>query len=82
MKTISLKMPDEVFEKVEKHRKAGKLNRSGYILEAVRAYNRQLERDALGQQLREEAKNDRELTKEIIEEWDVTTGDGLEDDEY
>ncbi|WP_089356396.1 ribbon-helix-helix domain-containing protein [Ekhidna lutea] len=85
MKTISLKIPDDVYEKVEKYRKAMDKNRSGYVMEAVMEYTKNKEREELREQLKKESKmvaEDYERFREEIEEWDVTLMDGLDDDEW
>jgi len=82
MKTISLNVPDGVFEKLEKYRKAENMNRTSYVMEAVVEYNRKLEREELRKKLHEEIELDREVDKEIIEEWDVTIGDNLDDEDH
>lgn len=78
MKTISLKMPDEVFKKIEEYRKRANKNRTSYVMQAVTEYNKKLEREALGEKLRNEALQDRELTREIIDELDHLSNEGLE----
>jgi metal-responsive CopG/Arc/MetJ family transcriptional regulator len=85
MKTISLKIPDDVYEKVEKYRKSMDKNRSSYVMEAVVEYTRNLEREELADKLRKEAittSKEYKEYKEEIEEWDVTLMDGLSDDDW
>ncbi|WP_425389461.1 hypothetical protein [Ekhidna sp.] len=78
MKTISLKIPDDVYEKVEKYRKAMDKNRSGYVMEAVMEYTRKKEREELKEQLAKEINEDRNLNREIIDEYDHLSNEGLE----
>lgn len=82
MKTISLKIPDDVFEKVEKYRKSEKKNRTSYVMEAVVEYNKKVERKDLGEKLRKEALEDRKLTREIIDEFDHLSNEGLERNDW
>lgn len=78
MKTISLKIPDDVYEKVEKYRKSMDKNRSSYVMEAVVAYTKNLEREELAEQIRREVEADKDLYKEIIEEYDHLSIEGLD----
>lgn len=85
MKTISLKMPDELYEKVEKYRKLENINRTSYVLEALAAYNRSLEREALRSRLQEESKiasKERQKFRAEMDIWDNTIFDGLEDEDW
>ena len=85
MKTISLKIPDDVFEKVEKYRKAMDKNRSGYVMEALVEYIRKKEHEELREQLQKESKmvaEDYERFRDEMAEWDVTLLDGLDNDEW
>lgn len=79
MKTISLKVPDDVYERIEANRKRENKNRTSFVMEAVAEYNKKLEREELRKKLEEEIESDRENTKMVIEEWDVTVDDGLKD---
>lgn len=82
MKTISLKVPDELYEKMEKYRISENQNRSNYVMEAIVEYTKKIEREELKSKLKEELDRDRELNKGIIEEWDGTVTDGLEDEDW
>ncbi|WP_372625078.1 ribbon-helix-helix protein, CopG family [Falsiroseomonas sp.] len=77
MKTITLKADDD-FDKLLS-RLAAKLDttRSAVIREAVRSYERQLERDALRRQLREASRRTRSQATAVQRELDSATGDGL-----
>ncbi|REE00576.1 hypothetical protein [Marinoscillum furvescens] len=77
MKTISLKVPDDVYEKIESYRKRENMNRTSYVMEAVVAYNRKIERDELARKLQAEAKNDRKLNREIIDDFDHLSDEGI-----
>ncbi len=78
MKTISFKISDEMFERIEKYRKINNLNRTSYVNEAIETYTRVKEREDLHKKLRKEAKAIEKGSKQIIEEWDTTVGDGLD----
>jgi len=78
MKSISLKVPDEVFEKIETYRKLENMNRSSYVMEAVVSYSKNLEREQLREQLKKESIMDKELYEEEIKEWDHMSNEGLE----
>ena len=85
MKTISLKLPDDVYEKLEKYRKTMDKNRSSYVKEAVVEYTKKLERAELREELKKESMivaEDYERLKEEMEDWDATLSDGLEADEW
>ncbi|MEQ8241598.1 MAG: hypothetical protein RIA69_20465 [Cyclobacteriaceae bacterium] len=77
MKTISLKISDELFEKIERYRVAENLNRSSYVTEAVVAYTKSIERERLKEQLKKEAIKDKELSRNIIDELDHLSNEGL-----
>lgn len=80
MKTISLKVPDDVYEKIESYRKRENMNRTSYVMEAVVAYNRKIERDELARKLQAEAKVSAKEYKRFeaeMAEWDTTLLDGL-----
>lgn len=79
MKTISLKVPDELYERIEANRKRENKNRTSFVMEAVAEYNKKLEREELRKKLEEEIESDRNHSKEVISEWDVAVGDGLDD---
>lgn len=85
MKTISLKLPDDVYEKLEKYRKTMDKNRSSYVKEAVVEYTKKLEREELREELKKESTmvaEDYERYGEEIEALDATLTDGLEVEEW
>ncbi|MFT6865932.1 MAG: hypothetical protein ACJA08_000758 [Cyclobacteriaceae bacterium] len=85
MKTISLKIPDEIYYKVEKYRKLENVNRTSFVLEALVAYSKKIERESLGKKLREESEKASEEAKKFSaerSEWDSTLLDGLEDEDW
>lgn len=75
-------MPEDIYKKVEKYRKSLDKNRSSYVMEAVVEYTKKLEREELREQLAKEAKEDRELYREIIDEYDHLSNEGLENDDW
>lgn len=76
MKTLSLKLDDEIFEETD--RIAGKLNiaRNRYINEALEAYNRLVSREILKEKLRRESNQVRKTSMEVLSELEKIT-DGL-----
>lgn len=73
MKTISLKMSDDVYNKVEKFRKEKKMNRSSYLIQAIVEHNQKLEREALRKKLEKESEMINEQYHQLheeIEDWD------------
>ncbi len=85
MKTISLKMPDDLFEKMEKYRAEENLNRSSYVMEAVMEYTKKIEREELRKKLEVEARITAEEYagfKEEMKDWDATLMDGLEAEDW
>ncbi len=85
MKTISLKVPDEVYEQIETIRKRENKNRSSYVMEAVVAYSKNIEREALREKLRKESletAHEYKKFKEELEDFDVTMFDGLTDEDW
>lgn len=55
MKTISLKLDDEIFYEVEEIKRELKVSRNSYINEAVRVYNQENKRRLLKTQLEKES---------------------------
>jgi predicted transcriptional regulator len=76
MKTLSLKLDDEIFEETD--RIAGKLNiaRNRYINEALEAYNRLVSREILKEKLRRESNQVRKTSMEVLNELEKIN-DGL-----
>ncbi|MFT4834295.1 MAG: metal-responsive CopG/Arc/MetJ family transcriptional regulator [Marinoscillum sp.] len=83
MKTISLKVPDDVYERIETNRKRENMNRSSYVMEAVVAYSKTIEREKLGEQLRKESiqtAEEYETFKSELEDFEGALMDGLTDE--
>ncbi len=76
MKTLSLKLDDEIFEETD--RIAGKLNiaRNRYINEALEAYNRLVSREILKEKLRRESNQVSKTSMEVLSELEKIS-DGL-----
>ncbi len=55
MKTIALKLDDEIFYEVEEIKRELKLSRNSYINEAVRVYNQENKRRLLKTQMEKES---------------------------
>ena len=70
MKTLSLKLDDEIFLDTEKLTKKMKSSRNRYINDAIRLYNKFNERNLLKQQLATESKLTRNTSLEILEEFE------------
>ena len=51
MKSVSLRLPDEIADEVEKKAKNLELSRTSYILLAIEAYNRLLDKEARNQRM-------------------------------
>jgi predicted transcriptional regulator len=75
MKTLSLKLDDEVFEETD--RIAGKLNiaRNRYINEALEAYNMLISRKLLKEKLRRESNQVSKTSMEVLNELEKITDD-------
>lgn len=83
MKTISLKVPDDVYERIEANRKRENMNRSSYVMEALATYSKQKEREELGEKLRKESiqtAEEYEAFKSEFEDFEGTLMDGLTDE--
>ncbi|MFY0607857.1 MAG: hypothetical protein JXR10_14155 [Cyclobacteriaceae bacterium] len=78
MKTISLKVPDDIYEKIETYRKLDNKNRTSYVMEAVVAYTKNIEREELKEQLKNEAIADKEADRRILDELDHLSNEGLD----
>jgi hypothetical protein len=70
MKTLSLKLDDEIFDEAEKMTAKLKLARNRYINEAVNIYNLFNKRRLLKKQLEKESKLTRKDTMEILQEFE------------
>ncbi len=70
MKTLSLKLDEEIFEEAEKITKKLKLARNRYINEAVSIYNQVNKRRVLKKQLLKESKLTREDSMNVLAEFE------------
>ncbi len=79
MKTICIKLDDEIFEETD--RIAGKLNmaRNRYINEALEAYNRLISRKFLKEKLLKESNQINQSSMDVLKDLEKIT-DGLFDD--
>jgi len=75
MKTLSLKLDDEIFEETD--RIAGKLNiaRNRYINEALEVYNKMVSRKFLKEKLQKESNQIGRSSMEILKELERITDD-------
>jgi hypothetical protein len=70
MKTLSLKLDDEIFDDAEKITSKLKLARNRYINEAVNIYNQYNKRRLLKNQLSKESKTVKKDSMEILSEFE------------
>ncbi|GAB4233782.1 MAG: hypothetical protein Tsb0034_07160 [Ekhidna sp.] len=73
MKTVTIKMSDELFEKVESIRKKEGKNRSSYLIDLVEKKIKENERERLAEKLREESlqvAKQYEKMKDELKDWD------------
>jgi len=70
---MNITIPDDVVKKLGKVK-----NKSRYIAEAVREKMHQDEMKKLKDELIEGYKTCREEDREVMNDWDATTGDGIE----
>ncbi|MFP4459898.1 MAG: hypothetical protein ACLFSQ_09965 [Candidatus Zixiibacteriota bacterium] len=56
MKSLSLKLDNEIFEETEKLVKSGKISRNRYINNALKYYNQQKSREILAEKLKAESR--------------------------
>ena len=70
MKTLSLKLDDEIFNEAEEITSKMKLARNRYINEAVNIYNQYNKRRLLKKQLLKESKMTREDSMEVLLEFE------------
>ena len=70
MKTLSLKLDDEIFEEAEKITSKLKLPRNRYINEAVSLYNQFNKRRLLKKQLQKESALSRKDSMEILRDFE------------
>lgn len=82
MKTISLKVDDDIFRETEKIVGELKQARNRYINEALAHYNRTQRRKLLAEQLKTESVLVREDSMRVLAEFDPLVGETLEDQPY
>ena len=70
MKMLSLKLEDDIFLDTEKITKKMKCSRNRYINDALKLYNKFIERNLVKQQLADESKLTRNTSMEILEEFE------------
>lgn len=70
MKTLSLKLDDEIFDEAEELTSKLKLARNRYINEAVNVYNQYNKRKLLKKQLLKESKLTMEDSMEVLREFE------------
>ena len=70
MKSLSLKMDDEIFEETEKMLIKVRMNRNRYINEAVAFYNLVQKRRLLSRALKKESELVRESSMQVLKEWE------------
>ncbi len=70
MKSLSLKLEDNIFLETEQMLKNIKKSRNAYINEALDYYNKIQRRLYLAQQLKEESKLIAESSMEVLREWE------------
>lgn len=71
MKTISLKIDDEIFEQTEILVKQQKKPRNRYINEALAYFNKMQEREALKEQMQRESYLVREESMKVLKEFEA-----------
>ncbi len=77
MKTITVKADQEFDALLTRLARRMKTTRSGVIRDAVRSYQRQLEREALRRRLREVSLKTRDQAKQAAGDFDAANADGL-----
>ena len=71
MKTLSLKLRDEIFQETEKILNKIKMSRNGYINEAPEFYNKYQNRKLIEEQLKIESELVREESMEVLKEFEA-----------
>ena len=71
MKTLSLKLRDEIFQETEKILNKIKKSRNGYINEALEFYNKYQNRKLIEEQLKIESELVREESMEVLKEFEA-----------
>jgi predicted transcriptional regulator len=77
MKTITVKADQEFDALLTRLARRMKTTRSGVIRDAVRSYQRQLEREALRRRLQEVSLKTRDQSAQAAEDFDAANADGL-----
>ena len=77
MKTITVKADQEFDALLTRLARRMKTTRSGVIRDAVRSYQRQLEREALRRRLRDVSLKTRDQAAQAVEDLDAANADGL-----
>ena len=80
MKTITLKTDDEFFAKVTELAKRLDMSKSELIREAIRNYEKELQRKRLKKLLQKESLASRNMIKDEQRIWEESLEDGLTDD--
>lgn len=80
MKTITLKTDDEFFAKVTELAKRLHMSKSELIREAIRNYEKELQRKRLKKLLQKESLASRNMIKDEQRIWEESLEDGLTDD--
>ena len=80
MKTITLKTDDEFFDKVTELAKRLDISKSELIREAIRNYEKELQRKKLKKLLQKESLASRNMIKDEQRIWEESLEDGLTDD--
>ncbi len=79
MKSILLKIDDELFQELEEVCKETKTSKTSFIKKAIIAYQKKIEEIKLNKQLVKESWMVREDSMEINKEFESTLLDGLDD---
>ena len=80
MKSILLKIDDELFEQLEESVKEANISKTAFIKKAIITYQKRIKEIKLGRQLAEESWMVREYSMKINSEYDSTLSAGLDDD--
>ncbi|MBK0384279.1 hypothetical protein I5M32_15025 [Pedobacter sp. SD-b] len=79
MKSILLKIDDELFEELEEVCKETKTTKTGFIKKAIISYQKKIEEIKLSKQFARESLMVREDSMNINKEFEITLLDGLND---
>ena len=80
MKSILLKLDDQLLEETEINVKALNISRNNYIRKALERYNKLMERKKLEKDLAYESFMVREESMEVYKAFESTLNDGLENE--